>query len=400
MAQTPLQRTGLLDTPPEEVFDHFTNLVSKVLRTPVALISLVDLKRQFFKSQIGLGEPLASQRETPLASSICKHVTASGKPLIVEDARTNDLVKDNPAVREIGVVAYAGVPLHDDENNALGALCAIDFKPRVWTHHELEVLEVIARQISAEFALRAEVRRQGLDLAALREAETNRRFASRADRHDLRTPLNALLLSVSAIPQLGSLNPDQEEFLQVAIKNGRSLTAMIDKLLDIGNVDAHGHDALSLADCLPFELVSRAIEQVVTLAQGKGVSLFRSAGAPREIRADADKIVRVLVNLIANAIKFTPPGGKITVSVEEGLQGDTPATIFSIEDTGSGIPEEALPLVFVDGFRVEKDAPTSRSTGLGLTFCKKIVEAHGGSIAIESRLGSGSTFTFSVPATL
>ena len=100
-----LQRLDLLDTPPEAAFDRLTRVACRVLRTPVGLVSLVDRDRQFFKSCVGLPEPLASTRETPVSHSFCQHVVATGKPLIVENARTNPLVQLNPAVEELGIVA-------------------------------------------------------------------------------------------------------------------------------------------------------------------------------------------------------------------------------------------------------------------------------------------------------
>src|SRR4028118_1712752 len=105
-----LQRTGLLDSPAEDCFDRLTRLAAKVLRTPMALVSLVDADRQFFKSCVGLPEPWASARQTPLSHSFCQHAVASREPLVVEDARQHPLVKDNLAVRDPGVAASPGAP--------------------------------------------------------------------------------------------------------------------------------------------------------------------------------------------------------------------------------------------------------------------------------------------------
>ncbi len=105
-----VRRTSLLDTPPEEAFDRVTRLAARLLGTPVSLISLVEKDRQFFVSATGLQEPLATTRATPIAYSFCRHVVESGARLVVEDARRHPLVRTNPAVRELGWVAYAGVP--------------------------------------------------------------------------------------------------------------------------------------------------------------------------------------------------------------------------------------------------------------------------------------------------
>lgn len=149
-----LRATGLLDTPPEPVFERFTDLARQLLETPVALISLIDRDRQFFKSANGLAEPWASRGETPLSHSFCKHVVASGRPLVVADARGHALVRDNLAIPELGVIAYAGVPLTMTNGHTLGALCAIDGSPHEWSPREVELLERLAAGVIAEVEIR------------------------------------------------------------------------------------------------------------------------------------------------------------------------------------------------------------------------------------------------------
>ncbi|PJF25901.1 MAG: hypothetical protein CUN53_10415, partial [Phototrophicales bacterium] len=105
-----LHRLNLLDSAPEEAFDRLTRLASYIIGAPITLVSLVDAERQFFKSQIGLPEPLATQRETPLSHSFCQHVVATNKPLIIDDARQHELVYDNLAIRDFDVIAYLGMP--------------------------------------------------------------------------------------------------------------------------------------------------------------------------------------------------------------------------------------------------------------------------------------------------
>src|SRR5678816_2249423 len=149
-----LRRASILDTPPEASFDRLTRLATRVLHVPVALVSLVDGTRQFFKSCIGLPEPWASLRQTPLTHSFCKHAVASGQPLIVSDARQNPLVKDNLAVSELGVIAYAGIPLTTTEGLTLGSFCVIDSKPHEWTEEELEILQSLAASVMTEIGTR------------------------------------------------------------------------------------------------------------------------------------------------------------------------------------------------------------------------------------------------------
>ncbi|MBA3534528.1 MAG: diguanylate cyclase [Ardenticatenales bacterium] len=149
-----LDETGLLDTLPEESFDRFTRLATKLLPTPVALISLVTPERQFFKSAVGLGEPWASLRETPLSHSFCQYVVERGTPLVISDARKYPLVRDNLAITDLNVIAYVGVPLVSAAGHVLGAFCAISNQPRVWTAEELGTLEDLAAALIAEIQLR------------------------------------------------------------------------------------------------------------------------------------------------------------------------------------------------------------------------------------------------------
>jgi EAL domain-containing protein (putative c-di-GMP-specific phosphodiesterase class I) len=151
-----LYATGLLDSEAELVFDRFTRVASTALRASVALISLVDDRRQFFKSAVGLPEPLASKRETPLSHSFCQHVVTTKEPVVIADAPKHPLVRDNLAVLELGVKAYAGVPLLTSDSHALGALCVIEPTPRAWTTHEIDVLREIAAAIMVEIERRSD----------------------------------------------------------------------------------------------------------------------------------------------------------------------------------------------------------------------------------------------------
>ncbi len=165
-----LEVEALLDSPPEEAFDRLTRIASSVLGVPVALVSLVDADRQFFKSAVGLPEPWASARETPLSHSFCQHVVERQQPLIVEDARMDPLTRDNAAIDDIGVVAYAGFPIRTADDTVVGSLCAIDGKPRRWTPAQLDVLRELAELAHTELVLRG----------ALREADSSARRARRA----------------------------------------------------------------------------------------------------------------------------------------------------------------------------------------------------------------------------
>jgi hypothetical protein len=148
-----LHATGLLDGVPEPAFDRLAALAARVLDAPVALVSLVDADRQVFKSCLGLPEPWGSRRETPLTHSFCQHAVARREPLIVEDAREDPILRDNLAIRDLGVVAYAGIPLIDEDGHALGTLCVIDDRPRHWTPDQVRLLRDVAASVMTEIRL-------------------------------------------------------------------------------------------------------------------------------------------------------------------------------------------------------------------------------------------------------
>jgi PAS domain S-box-containing protein len=166
-----LRRTKLLDSIAEEEFDRLVRLAVRVLRVPVALVSLVDSERQFFKSCLGLGEPWASQRETPLSHSFCQHAVISREPLIIEDSRKHPLVHDNLAIPDLNVIAYAGIPLITRDGAALGSFCAIDTVPRAWSDDEIAILKDLAAAVMTEIELRLAMGESELRLA---EAERER----------------------------------------------------------------------------------------------------------------------------------------------------------------------------------------------------------------------------------
>ena len=151
-----LKASGLLDSAPEQSFDRVTQLAAKLLGVPVALLSLVDKDRQFFKSQVGLSEPWATARQTPLSHSFCQWVVSGRESIAIEDANAHPLLRTNLAIRDLGVIAYAGVPVYGKEGQALGSLCAIDTMPRAWTDVDLATLHdlrKLAEACAAQFEL-------------------------------------------------------------------------------------------------------------------------------------------------------------------------------------------------------------------------------------------------------
>jgi len=145
-----LRDTGLLDSPPEEVYDRITRAAADALDAPHAAVTLIDVDRQYFKSTLGMVESTdPAHREAPLDMSICQYAVADGTPLVLEDARSDPIFQKHPVVRSGAVIAYLGIPLIDHGGHAIGTLCVFDNKPRLWGTGHVQVLSDLA-QLAAE----------------------------------------------------------------------------------------------------------------------------------------------------------------------------------------------------------------------------------------------------------
>jgi two-component system sensor histidine kinase/response regulator len=226
----------------------------------------------------------------------------------------------------------------------------------------------------------------------LQEAEKLRDDLRNMIVHDLRTPLTAVIAGVDMLGRGKGLDEMQREMVAIVAGGGRTLLGMINDLLDVEKMEA-GAMALQYEDLSAASLLSNAIADVRNLADAGETSLITMLEEGLgTFSGDANKLGRTLVNLIANAIRFTPRG---TVTITAGLDEDRNMR-FAVADTGRGIPAEAFPRIFEKFGQV--DAASKVGTGLGLAFCKLAVEAHGGHITVQSTVGVGSTFAFTVPA--
>ena len=158
-----VRRTALLDTPAEESFDQLTRLACRVLNVQIALVSLVEAERQFFKSCVGLADPWVSAREAPLSHSFCHHVVALGRPVVIHDARTDPLARTSLVNDAFGIVAYAGVPLRSSDGHVLGTLAIISREARTWREPELQLLEHLAGCVLSRIELEETLRGSRMD---------------------------------------------------------------------------------------------------------------------------------------------------------------------------------------------------------------------------------------------
>lgn len=381
-----LRKTGLLDSAPEEAFDRLTRLASKIIGAPVSLVSLVDVDRQFFKSVQGLKEPWASKRETPLSHSFCQHAVNSGLDLIIEDARIHPLVKESRAIPELGAVAYAGIPLIDDDGNALGSFCVIDSKPREWTQDEIEILRELASSVMTEVRLRSMV-------VGLQEIDRMRAELIAVISHDLRNPLTAIIGSVELLmSESRNISPeDANDFLKMIHEQGKRMLQMVEEMLARSRADADAgrmkHESVDLAP-----LLGRVIKSFQV--GGHTNPLEVEAPSRLVIRADEGMIEQVMTNLIDNACKYSDPRSPVSVRLAERDQH----AVFEVSDKGIGIDEGLIATVFQPFQQVNGNQDISGGVGLGLHIVRRFIEMHEGTIDVSSQKGEGSIFSVTLPA--
>lgn len=215
--------------------------------------------------------------------------------------------------------------------------------------------------------------------------------------HELRTPLTVIKgLTENLVDRLaGPLTPKQEHNLKRVIDNASRLARMITDLLERSRIEA-GKIDLALKEVDLAALTCEVVEQMSQLAVTKSQQLEYRAPQPiGPVLADPDKVSQILTNLVENAIKYTPEGGIITVT----LEADTPHWArISVCDTGSGIPSEAIPKLFDQFYRMPQQHPNApKGLGLGLSIVKQLVEMHGGAVTVQSTVGQGSVFQFTLP---
>ncbi len=231
------------------------------------------------------------------------------------------------------------------------------------------------------------------DLTRQRQTETIRRDFISNVSHELRTPLAALKALTETL-QAGALDdpPAAHRFLEQMETEVDSLSLMVNELLELSRIES-GRVPLSIVPTQPQDIVNPAVERLRLQAERLGLSL--SVDCPDDLSlvlADAVRIQQVVVNLLHNAIKFTSAGGEVKVRVVDQER----EVRFAVEDNGIGIAAEDLPRIFERFYKVDRSRATS-GTGLGLAIARHLVEAHGGKIWVESQVGKGSRFYFSIP---
>ena len=377
---------SILDTIPEADFDYLTYAASKICGTPISLVSLVDNKRQWFKSNHGL-----ATKETPREYAFCAHViNEPNKILVVEDSRKDDRFKDNPLVTgDPNIIFYAGVPLISNEGFPLGTLCVIDNKPNSLTKDQVYSLVSLSNQVMNLMVLRKNKKELELSLKKLEAKNKELEQFVYIAAHDLREPLNTITSFTEILEQNKNNNINEIEKKSLKYINNASnrMKRLIKGLLDyskLGNKDCSKKINCNI-------LVQAVIDDLNSLIIKSDADIY--VGELPVINAYETELSFLFQNLITNALKFSKSDIKpyIAISSKKNKLGWE----FSIKDNGIGIDLKYQHKIF-SLFQKLHHEDEYEGTGIGLAHCKKIVDLHNGDLWLESELGKGSVFYFTI----
>ncbi len=394
-----LETTHLLDTAPEADFDDIVAVAAHICRTPIAAITLIDSKRQWFKSYRGV-----DFRETSRDISFCGHTILEPEDVFeVPNTAADDRFHDNPLVTEGGIQFYAAAPLVTDDGHALGALCVIDRQPRHLDAEQRQALRALGRQVMAQIKLRqrtTELEMLNRELRAARdvaeEASSSRTRLLASVSHELRTPMNGVL-GMATLLLTTNLDGEQRELSETIRTSSEQLLLLLNQLLDFARLEAETQVEIERRPVDLTASIDEAIELVSHDAATKGIDIqvYVDPAVPLLVSTDAGRLRQVLVNLVGNAVKFTASGG-IQIELGPGVEPDL--WQVAITDSGAGLPPDRIASLFRPFYRLAETAHKTPGTGLGLAICRRLVELMGGRIWAENVPGQGARFSFSLRA--
>ena len=363
----------ILDSLDEKEYDHLTQIASQICDSPIALISLIDTDRQWFKSKVGIGVS-----ETPRSISFCAHAIQNpNEVMVIKDSREDERFHDNPMVSEpANVIFYAGAPLNSPEGFALGTLCVVDHKPKELTIKQLKSLRALAAQIVSLFELRKSIRLLEIKNKEIDTLNNQLNSFAHSLSHDLKTPIRGIqtIASWLKMDYESVLDEQANSWIDIIISRTDYMNALAVGMLDYAkNTNEH-----VMYTPFNFEEILEKIKNNFDVSKN---FIFQFENCNQTVKQSEIAFKTIFQNLISNSIKYgNKEQGHITITL---FADDIDFIKIVYEDNGPGIPKNYRKKVF-DLFETigEKN---QNSTGIGLTTVKAIIDRMHGKIHIKDR---------------
>ncbi|TYA74551.1 sensor histidine kinase [Seonamhaeicola marinus] len=377
----------ILDTIPETDYDDITRLAAQICNVPISLVSIVDDKRQWFKSRYGL-----DATETPKEHAFCAHaINDADNVFIINDARKDERFHDNPlVVGQPKVIFYVGVPLKSKNGFPLGTLCVIDNKPNKLSKQQIETLRILSKHVMNLLDLRKNTHLLIENYKNLEEKNIElERFAYVA-AHDLKSPLHNIssLAEMFVLDNKDKLDYNGLQLLNLLMDSVEQLSVLVDGLLEYSKSD--GILEKRKEDVVLEDLVNNLIK----LYSKEHNAIINLNTSLETIYINKVALDQILQNLLTNAIKYND---KKIVQIEIiASETDTHYT-FDIKDNGPGIAPEFHDKIFLIFRKLSKSDKYGKSgNGIGLAIVKKLIDKLGGKISVNSNIGKGAIFNFTL----
>lgn len=363
----------ILDTLPEQDYDAIAKIASGICNTPIALISLIDEERQWFKSNYGLGA-----RHTPREFAFCAHsILNPDEIFVVEDATKDERFFDNPlTINDPNVIFYAGAPLNTKEGQALGTLCVIDNKPRKLDDQQIESLRLLAKQVVSLLELRKknlELEKTNTKIIQLNEQLND--FAYRL-AHDLKSPISGVnfLLDVLKNDHFNLFKETAaENYVKLISSRMIYMGSLVDEILEYSKINTEN---------IVYEdfNVKTILDSIITNIDFEGKIFLNSGDLDETINSSKIGFVQIFQNLISNSRKYSD---EEKVQIQIDFKKDENYYHFIYKDNGPGIEEKYWGKVF--NMFETLDNSNNQSTGIGLATVRSIIKRLGGEINLQNK---------------
>lgn len=383
-----LKEYSILDTLPEKEYEEITYLASQICKVPISLITLIDEKRQWFKSNRGL-----TVTETPREVAFCAHAINDKQNIfIVPDSRNDERFHDNPLVTDDPyVIFYVGIPLINPDGFALGTLCVIDKEPHVLDQYQINALKALANQVMNVFELRKKTLELDTKIKEIEEQNKGLEKFARLAAHDMKSPLANIVMLIDLFKNdyEGVVDAAGKDLLDSISGAAMSLNQLIDGILK------YSRNAKILSENKEFINFYELIKAAITLVDSSPEVCFElNFDHNISIYTNRVALEQIFINLLSNGIKYND---KSIAEVTVRVRSEKDFVRINVIDNGLGIRPQDQERVFqLFETSVNQARRGEKGNGIGLATVKSLVEGLGGQIHVTSQVGVGSDFEFTI----